>query len=100
MIVQQASEEGVNVLDFSPWPSPNSSVFVRKASARREQERRERTVNRPARPTRSGSHHVGAARQSPARASGQPLATRDQLVAAGAIIPAADAAALPADPIA
>ena len=76
------------------------SVFVRKASARREQERRERTVNRPARPARSGFHHVGAARQSPARASGQPLATRDQLVAAGAIIPAADAAALPADPIA
>ena len=75
-------------------------VFVRKASARREQERRERTVNRPARPARSGSYHVGAARQSPVRASGQPLATRDQLVAAGAIIPAADAAALPVDPIA
>ena len=47
------------------------SVFVRKAIARREQERRERTVNRPARPARSGSYHVGAARQSPARASGQ-----------------------------
>lgn len=76
------------------------SDFVRKASARREQERRERMANRPARPARLGSRYVGAARQSPAPASGQPLVTRDQLVAAGAIIPAADADALPTYPIA
>ena len=75
-------------------------VFVQKASARREQERRERAAERPARQSRPGPRRAGASRQSPIRADAQPLATRDQLIAAGAIIPAAEPDLLPADPIA
>jgi len=75
-------------------------VFVRKASAKREQERRERAAERSARQSRPGPRRAGIAHQSPLRADGQPLATRDRLIAAGAIIPAAEPDALPADPIA
>jgi heme exporter protein D len=74
-------------------------VLVRKAAAKRERERRERETARQARPSFPGPRRAGAARQSPQRANGQPLATRDQLIAAGAIIPA-EPDALPADPIA
>ena len=75
-------------------------VFVRKASARRERERRERAAERPARQSRPGPRRAGMAHQSSLRADGQPLATRDQLIAVGAIIPAAEPDPLPADPIA
>jgi flagellar biosynthesis/type III secretory pathway M-ring protein FliF/YscJ len=75
-------------------------VFVRKASAKREQERRERAAERQTRQSRPGPRRAGASRQSPQRANGQPLATRDQLIAIGAIIPAAEPDVLPADPIA
>jgi len=65
-------------------------VFVRKALVRREQERRERAAERQTRQSRPGPRRAGAARQSPQRANGQPLATRDQLIAVGAIIPTAE----------
>ena len=75
-------------------------VFVWKASVRRERERLERAVERPARQSRPGRRHAGIAHQSPLRADGQPLATRDQLIAAGAIITAAEPDLLQADQIA
>ena len=75
-------------------------VFVRKASAKREQERRERAAERPARQSRPGPRRAGMAHQSPLRADGQPLATRDQLIAVGAIIPIAEPDSVSADPIA
>jgi hypothetical protein len=75
-------------------------VFVRRASARREQERRERAAERPTRQSRPGPRRAGAPRESLLRVNGQPLATRDQLIAAGAIIPAAEPDPLLADPIA
>ena len=71
-------------------------VLVRKASARRERERCERA----ARPGRPGLHHVGTLHQSSQRASGQPITTRDQLIAAGVITPSTGPDALPDAPIA
>lgn len=75
-------------------------VFVQKASVRRERERRERAAERPARQSRPGPRRADIAHQSPLRADGQPLATRDQLIAAGAIIPTAEPDSVSADPIA
>jgi hypothetical protein len=75
-------------------------VFVQRASAKRERERRERAAERPMRQSRPGPRRAGMAHQSPLRADGQPLATRDQLIAVGAIIPPAEPDSLPADPIA
>jgi len=76
------------------------SVFVWKASVRRERERRERAAERPARQSRPGPRRAGMAHQNPLRADGQPLATRDQLIAVGAIIPTAEPDSVSADPIA
>ena len=71
-------------------------VFVRKVTAKRERERCERA----ARPGRPGLHRAGASQQSSQRASGQPLVTRDQLIAAGVITPSTEPDALPVTPIA
>ncbi len=72
-------------------------VVMRKASARRERERCER-AERPGRP---GLRRVGTLHQkSSQRANGQPLVTRDQLIAAGVITPTTEPDASPVTPIA
>jgi len=72
-------------------------VFARKASATRERERQERAEQQ----RQAGRRHIGAARQRSTRADGQALVTtRDQLIAAGVIIPATEPDSVPPSTIA